>query len=159
MRVSRNWIIQNQWMLAHWIRQVARNRMVVISYKSERYWLRSYIFCFLFFLNIKNHVIWCHFDYFATLVSNGQNGRNDFDHWRLKSRNSRNDVISHDFSYWEKTINKKCTISVNIAPIRMKKLPFDSLRLDGSNELTFIDFGSSNREIITIVLSAEIMNQ
>jgi hypothetical protein len=58
-----------------------------------------------------------------------------------------------------KNNKQKCTISVNIAPIRMKQLPFDSLRLDGSNELTFIDFGSSNREIIAIVLSAEIMNQ
>ena len=66
----------------------------------------------------------------------------------------------HMILYIEKTKkNKRFTISVNIAPIRMKQLPFDSPRLDESNELTFIDFGSSNLEIIAIVLSAEIMNQ
>ena len=69
----------------------------------------------------------------------------------MKSRNGRNYVISHDFLYIEKTKkNKKCTISVNIAPIRMKQLPFDSPRLDESNELTFIDFGSSRLEIFAI---------
>jgi len=84
-------------------------------------------------------------------IRNGRNGRNHFDHWRLKSRNSRNDIISHDFSYLEKTKNKRCTISVNIAPIRMKQLPFDSSRLDESNELIFIEFRPSKFEIFAIV--------
>jgi hypothetical protein len=53
-------------------------------------------------------------------IRNGRNGRNHFDHLRLKSQNSQNDVISHDFLYLEKTKNKRCTISVNITPIRMK---------------------------------------
>jgi hypothetical protein len=70
----------------------------------------------------------------------------------MKSRNGRNYVISHDFLYIEKTKkNKRCTISVNIAPIRMKQLPFDSSRLGQSNELTFIDFGSSHLKIFAIV--------
>src|SRR5215216_4825481 len=92
-------------------------------------------------------------------IQNGQNGQNHFDHWRLKSRNSRNDVILHDFLYLEKTKNKRCMISINIALIRMKQLPFDSSKLGGSNKLTFIDFGLSNHEILAIALSAEIINQ
>src|SRR5215216_4829641 len=69
----------------------------------------------------------------------------------MKSRNGQNYVISHDFLYIEKTKkNKKCTISVNIALMRMKRLPFDSPRLDESNELSFIDFGSSHLEIFAI---------
>ena len=52
--------------------------MVVVSYESVRYWPRSYIFCLLFFLNMKNHVIWRHFNYFVTLAFNG---RNEFDHF------------------------------------------------------------------------------
>src|SRR5215216_2088387 len=70
----------------------------------------------------------------------------------MKSRNSQNYVILHDFLYIEKTKkNKRCTISVNIAPIRMKQLPFDSLQLNESNELIFIDFGSAHLEIFAIV--------
>ena len=65
----------------------------------------------------------------------------------------------HIIFIYRKKQNKRFTISVNIGPIRMKQLPFDSLRLVESNELTFIDIESSNREIIAIVLSAEIMNQ
>ena len=55
----------------------------------------------------------------------------------MKSRNGRNYVISHDFLYLEKTKNKRCTISVNIAPIRMKQLPFDSSNPPHSSSLDF----------------------
>ena len=55
--------------------------------------------------------------------------------------------------------NKKSTISVNTASFLMKQLPSESSKLDESNELINIDFGSSNHEIITIELLAEIIIQ
>ena len=76
-QISRDGLIRNQWMLAHWIHLVVRNRMEVVSYESVRYWPRSYIFCFFNFFYIWK-IMW--YDVISTIST----FHFDFD---LQSRN------------------------------------------------------------------------
>ena len=76
-RLSREWRIRNRWYIAYWIRLVTRNRMVVVSWETERYWPRSYILFFKILYIWK--IMW--YDVISTFATLTFNSRNDFDHF------------------------------------------------------------------------------